>query len=89
MFVVISHQTTTIYERANHRDDFEEIENDLEEEQVGFFLSQSWGYKEMSTISVADPGCLSRILIFTHPDPDFYPPGSRISDPRSKNLNLN
>ncbi len=39
-------------------------------------------------ISVADPGCLSRI-----PDPDFYPsripifthPGSRISDPGSKN----
>jgi hypothetical protein len=30
-------------------------------------------------ISVADPGCLSRI-----PDPDFYP--SRISDPESKNL---
>ncbi len=29
-------------------------------------------------ISVADPGCLSRI-----PDPDFYP--SRISDPGSKN----
>jgi hypothetical protein len=27
--------------------------------------------------SVADPGCLSRILIFTHP-------GSRISDPGSK-----
>jgi hypothetical protein len=35
--VVISHQTTTIYERANHRDDFEEIENDLEEEQVVCF----------------------------------------------------
>jgi hypothetical protein len=32
------------------------------------------------TTSVADPGCLSRILIFTHP-------GSRISDPGSKNLN--
>jgi hypothetical protein len=31
-------------------------------------------------ISVADPGCLSRI-----PDPDFYP--SRISDPGSKNSN--
>ncbi len=30
--------------------------------------------------SVADPGCLSRILIFTHP-------GSRISDPGSKNSN--
>ncbi len=31
-------------------------------------------------ISVADPGCLSRILIFTHP-------GSRISDPGSQNSN--
>ncbi len=31
--------------------------------------------------SVADPGCLSRILIFT-PDPDFYP--SRIPDPGSR-----
>jgi hypothetical protein len=30
------------------------------------------------SLSVADPGCLSRILIFTHP-------GSRISDPGSKN----
>ncbi len=30
--------------------------------------------------SVADPGCLSRILIFTHP-------GSRISEPGSKNSN--
>jgi hypothetical protein len=30
--------------------------------------------------SVADPGCLSRILIFTHP-------GSRIPDPGSKNSN--
>jgi hypothetical protein len=30
--------------------------------------------------SVADPGCLSRILIFTHP-------GSRISDPGTKNNN--
>jgi hypothetical protein len=29
---------------------------------------------------VADPGCLSRIVIFTHP-------GSRISDPGSKNSN--
>ncbi len=34
----------------------------------------------LHTTSVADPGCLSRILIFTHP-------GSRISDPRSKNRN--
>jgi hypothetical protein len=31
-------------------------------------------------VSVADPGCLSRI-----PDPDFYP--SRIPDPGSKNSN--
>ena len=36
-----------------------------------------------STLSVADPGCLSRI-----PDPDFYPsrnpdPGSRIPDPKT------
>jgi hypothetical protein len=36
------------------------------------------GKKDLS--SVADPGCLSRILIFTHP-------GSRISDPGSKNSN--
>jgi hypothetical protein len=37
----------------------------------------------MMVISVADPGCLSRI-----PDPDFYPsripdPGSRIPDPKT------
>jgi hypothetical protein len=25
------------------------------------------------TISVADPGCLSRILFLPIPDPDFYP----------------
>jgi hypothetical protein len=30
--------------------------------------------------SVADPGCLSRILIFTHPGPRISYPGSRISD---------
>jgi hypothetical protein len=30
----------------------------------------------ISNASVADPGCLSRILIFTHP-------GSRISDPKT------
>jgi hypothetical protein len=30
--------------------------------------------------SVADPGCLSRILIFIHP-------GSQISDPGTKNSN--
>jgi hypothetical protein len=36
-------------------------------------------YQNVSGI-VADPGCLSRIQIFT-PDPDFYP--SRISDPKT------
>jgi hypothetical protein len=30
----------------------------------------------VGTTSVADPGCLSRILIFTHP-------GSRIPDPKA------
>jgi hypothetical protein len=40
--------------------------------------------KNIVNVSVADPGCLSRI-----PDPDFYPsripdPGSRISDPGSR-----
>jgi hypothetical protein len=30
----------------------------------------------MLILSVADPGCLSRILIFTHP-------GSRIPDPKT------
>jgi hypothetical protein len=29
-------------------------------------------------LSVADPGCFSRIL-----DPDFYPSGSRIPDPKT------
>ncbi len=41
-----------------------------------FYVLKCW-------ISVADPGCLSRI-----PDPDFYPsripdPGSRILDPKT------
>jgi hypothetical protein len=31
--------------------------------------------------SVTDPGCLSRI-----PDPDFYPPGSRIQKQQLKTL---
>ncbi len=31
--------------------------------------------------SVADPGCLSRILIFIHPGSRISDPGSRISDP--------
>jgi hypothetical protein len=30
--------------------------------------------------SVADPGCLSRILIFTHPGSRIADPGSRIPD---------
>jgi hypothetical protein len=30
--------------------------------------------------SVADPGCLSRILIFTHPGSRILDPGSRIPD---------
>ncbi len=46
------------------------------------------------TSSIADPGCLSRILIFTHlgsriPDlgSRISDPGSRIPDPGSKNSN--
>jgi hypothetical protein len=38
------------------------------------------GEKRNNRSSVADPGCLSRILIFVHP-------GSQISDPGSKNSN--
>ncbi len=37
--------------------------------------------------SVADPGCLSRILIFTHPGSRISDPGSRIPDPGFKNSN--
>jgi hypothetical protein len=37
-------------------------------------LTQVWPFTVLS--SVADPGCLSRILIFTHP-------GSRIPDPKT------
>ncbi len=33
--------------------------------------------------SVADPGCLSRILIFTHPGSRIPDPGSRIPDPKT------
>jgi hypothetical protein len=47
-------------------------------------LLRCWGsqliWKKIINSSVADPKCLSRILIFTHP-------GSRISDPKSKNSN--
>jgi hypothetical protein len=32
----------------------------------------------------ADPGCLSRILIFTHPGSRISDPGSQIPDPRSR-----
>ncbi len=39
-------------------------------------VEDSGTYLYLPVSSVADPGCLSRIL-----DPDFYP--SRISDPRS------
>jgi hypothetical protein len=35
--------------------------------------------------SVADPGCLSRILIFTHPGSQISDPGSRIPDPKNSN----
>jgi hypothetical protein len=33
-------------------------------------------------LSVADPGCLSRILIFTHPGSRIPDLGSRIPDPK-------
>jgi hypothetical protein len=33
--------------------------------------------------SFADPGCLSRILIFTHPGSRISDPGSRIPDPKT------
>jgi hypothetical protein len=50
------------------------------------FSPHLWLYYWISwpiLLSVADPGCLSRI-----PDPDFYPsripdPGSRIPDPKT------
>jgi hypothetical protein len=47
-----------------------------------FSLSQNFNYRDVCRPpgSVADPGCLSRILIFTHP-------GSRIPDLGSKNSN--
>ncbi len=42
-----------------------------------WYLQQSYpGMAFYGTSSVADPGCLSRILIFTHP-------GSRIPDPKT------
>jgi hypothetical protein len=34
--------------------------------------------------SVADPGCLSRILIFTHPGSRIPDPGSRIQKQQQK-----
>jgi hypothetical protein len=34
--------------------------------------------------SVADPGCLSRILIFTHPGSRISDPGSRIQKQKQK-----
>jgi hypothetical protein len=48
----------------------------------GFFTVLTEGSMQDITVagSVADQGCLSRILIFTRP-------GSRISDPGSKNSN--
>ncbi len=46
-------------------------------EQSSLFISYR---NPLVQCSVADPGCLSRILIFTHP-------GSRIPDPRSNNIN--
>jgi hypothetical protein len=36
-----------------------------------------------SIASVADPGCLSRILIFTHPGSRIPDLGSRIPDPKT------
>ncbi len=49
----------------------------LENTGTGTIFLKS-GIYNIHMASVADPGCLSRIL-----DPDFYP--SRISDPGSKN----
>jgi hypothetical protein len=39
-------------------------------------------FKEKS--SVADPGCFSQILIFTHPGSRISDPGSRFPDPVSR-----
>jgi hypothetical protein len=44
---------------------------------IGSYVLEEFSFVN---ISVAEPGCLSRILIFTHS-------GSRISDPGSKNSN--
>ncbi len=37
--------------------------------------------------SVADPGCLSRIRMFSIPDPNFFHPGSRICIKKFKYFN--
>jgi hypothetical protein len=41
------------------------------------------GVKNGPDPSVADPGCLSRIMIFTHPGSRISDPGSRIPDPKT------
>jgi hypothetical protein len=62
-------------------DEFEE-----EEESEGELYAEDEGAEteeeqiQVQLSSVADPGCLSRILIFVHP-------GSRIPNPGSKNSN--
>ncbi len=35
------------------------------------------------SVSVADPGCLSLVRLFSIPDPNCFHPGSRVSDPYS------
>jgi hypothetical protein len=48
-------------------------------------MYRKYGYLFIIISSVADPGCLSRILIFTHPGSRIPDLGSRIPDPKNSN----
>ncbi len=83
---------------GGRRDEFlEGIQDGLKETNSRVLVVLSCSHLPFPLTSVADPGCLSRIRIFSIPDPDFLPVpdpgyrnsdlGSRIPDPGSRNLN--
>jgi hypothetical protein len=51
---------------------------DIEPHHAVLDMCASPGSKTSQVTIVADPGCLSRIGIFSIPDQNFFHPGSRI-----------
>jgi hypothetical protein len=71
---------------SDGRQDYQDSRLQLRREGRGGLLLRGRGAAALiqGTSSVADPECLSRILIFSHPGSRISDPGSRIPDPGSR-----